>query len=59
MTSNALLSTAKVAEQLGLTKQTIILYAENGRIPASFFGRKWRFRQSDIDRFVDAQRRGR
>jgi excisionase family DNA binding protein len=57
--SNALLTTAKVADLLGLSKQTVISYAEQGRLPASFFGRKWRFREQDVDAFVAVNQRGR
>jgi excisionase family DNA binding protein len=56
---NALLTTGKVADLLGLSRQTIISYAEQGRIPASFFGRRWRFREQDIDAFISENRRGR
>jgi excisionase family DNA binding protein len=56
---NALLTTGKVADLLGLSRQTVIAYAQTGRLPASFFGRKWRFRESDVDAFVSENRRGR
>lgn len=57
--SNPLLTTSKVADLLGLSRQTVIAYAETGRIPASFFGRKWRFREQDIEQFIAENRRGR
>jgi len=57
--SNALLTTGKVADLLGLSRQTVISYAEQGRIPASFFGRKWRFREADVDQFIAENKRGR
>jgi excisionase family DNA binding protein len=54
-----LLSTSSAADYLGITSQTLISYAVQGRIPASFFGRKWKFRAEDLDAFVASQRRGR
>ena len=57
--SNKLLSTSAAADYLGLSNQTVVSYAKEGRIPASFFGRKWKFRAEDLDAFVASQRRGR
>jgi excisionase family DNA binding protein len=54
-----LLSTSAASDYLGLSKQTLISYAAQGRIPASFYGRRWRFRAEDLDAFVGSQRRGR
>jgi excisionase family DNA binding protein len=59
MSETKLLSTAAAASYLGLTPATVISYAAQGRIPASFFGRKWKFRGEDLDAFVASQRRGR
>jgi excisionase family DNA binding protein len=58
-TTAKLLSTSTAADYLGITSQTLISYAAQGRIPASFFGRKWKFRSEDLDAFVESQKRGR
>jgi excisionase family DNA binding protein len=58
-TTAKLLSTSSAADYLGITSQTLISYAAQGRIPASFFGRKWKFRSADLDAFVESQKRGR
>lgn len=53
------ISTSSAADFLGLSKQTVVSYAKEGRIPASFYGRRWRFRPEDLDSFAVSQRRGR
>ena len=43
----------EVAEYLQLSKDMIYRLAQNGRIPASKVGNRWRFRRERIDRWMD------
>ena len=43
----------EVAEYLQLSKDMIYRLAQNGRIPASKVGSRWRFRRERIDRWMD------
>jgi len=54
-----LLSTATAAQILGVSIPTVIAYAQDGKILASFIARKWRFRQADIEDFIVSQHRSR
>jgi len=47
-----LLSTAQVAELLGITRETVADYAFNNVIPAARIARRWRFEQDDVDAFI-------
>ncbi len=50
--SNKLLSTAQVAEILGVTRETVADYAYRGVIQAARIARRWRFEQADVDAFI-------
>jgi excisionase family DNA binding protein len=56
--SNNLLTTAETASILNLTSQTVHTYAKTGRLKASFFGRRWHFRDEDVQDFIHSQKRG-
>ena len=61
---NRWMTLQEVAEYLQLSKDMIYRLAQNGRIPASKVGSRWRFRQERIDRWmedmaVDTSTRGR
>ena len=43
----------EVAEYLQLSKDMIYRLAQNGRIPASKVGSRWRFRRERIDRWME------
>jgi excisionase family DNA binding protein len=51
--SYPLLSTAKVAQWLGISTRTVCLWAECGEIPAVKVGRQWRFREDELRRWLD------
>ena len=53
---SALLSTSQAAKYLGISNPTLILYTRNGKIPASFLARRWRYKQEDLEAFVDRSR---
>ena len=41
---------------LKIPKPTLYSLAQNGRIPAAKVGKHWRFRKTDIDEWLDAQK---
>ena len=43
----------EVAEYLQLSKDMIYRLAQNGRIPASKVGSRWRFKRERIDRWME------
>lgn len=48
-----LLSTAAVAEWLGVSPRTVCLWAECKELPALKVGRQWRFREDELRRWLD------
>ena len=47
-----LISTATVAQWLGISTRTVCLWAECGEIPAVKIGRQWRFREDELRRMT-------
>jgi len=45
----------EVAEYLGLNRETVYLYAKNGKLPAFKVGYAWRFKKESLDRWVSEQ----
>lgn len=52
-----LLSVEQAAEFLGVSAYTVRQWARERRIPAIRLGRYWRFRQSSLDAWIQAQER--
>jgi len=52
-----LLTLKEVAAYLKLAERTVYLYAQNGRLPGIKIGSAWRFRRSELDQWLDEQRR--
>jgi excisionase family DNA binding protein len=48
----------EVANYLGLAERTIYQWAQQGKLPAFKLGSSWRFRKSDVDRWLETQRTG-
>jgi len=48
-----------VAPRLGLSTRTVYQLARDGRIPGIRVGGRWRFRPSDLDRWLEANAQGR
>jgi excisionase family DNA binding protein len=48
-----LFSIVKVAERLGMRKDTIHNWIKAGRLKASRIGRFWRIRERDLEAFID------
>jgi excisionase family DNA binding protein len=49
-----ILTLDEVAVFLKAGKRTVYRLAQNGEIPAFKLGGTWRFRRSDLDRWIDA-----
>lgn len=56
MTDERLLSVREVADRLNTPERTIAYLAQQGELPASKVGRAWRFRQADVDAYLQRQR---
>jgi len=50
---DTLMTLDEVAAYLRLSKDTVYRMAQSGRIPASKVGTQWRFRQSDVDAWLE------
>ena len=48
----------EVAEYLKLTEKTAYRHAADGKIPGFKVGGAWRFRRSEIDRWIERQSAG-
>ena len=51
------IGTKEVANMLGVTSRTVTRLAEKGEIPAFRVGEVWKFHRSDIQEFIDSQKR--
>jgi excisionase family DNA binding protein len=56
--SDRLLTAREVAELLGFAADTIVDWAEQGRIPYFKIGSALRFRESEVVDWIEVQRRG-
>jgi excisionase family DNA binding protein len=54
-TANPLLNPLQAAEMLGINHHTLERMAKNKCVPAIEIGRLWRFRQSDLDAWIDSK----
>jgi excisionase family DNA binding protein len=52
MKHNELLNVKEVAEYLQLKESTVYTWAQQDRIPAIKVGRRWQFRQSDLEAWL-------
>lgn len=46
------LSVDEIAFHLGVSKESIYRWAEKGKMPAHKLGRQWKFKASEVDRWV-------
>ena len=58
MEQNTLLNVKQVAKYLQLKESTIYSWAQDGKIPAIKIGRTWRFRQTDLDAWLERHLKG-
>ena len=49
---------AEVAKYLGMTERTIYLWAQQKKLSAFKVGSVWRFRRSDLERWLKSNRSG-
>ena len=56
--SSGLLAPPQAARYLGVKERTIYLWAQQGKLPAFKVGSVWRFRRSDLDRWLESTRSG-
>lgn len=56
MNQTAFLTTRQVAELLRVSTRVVCLWAELAELPAVRIGRQWRFRRSDIERWIETKR---
>lgn len=47
-------STKEIAKHLGVTVETIRKWTKAGQIPCSRVGKLWKFKKSEVDRWVKA-----
>ena len=57
-TPSALMSLPQLAQYLAMKERTIYDWAQSGKIPAFKLGATWRFRQSEIDAWLETHRTG-
>ena len=53
--SKDILEPEEVAEMLRIHVRTVKILAGQGRLPGFRVGNQWRFRRSDIDRYIEQQ----
>jgi excisionase family DNA binding protein len=58
MIDETFLTTEEVLEYLQVNLRTVYRLIKAGRIPAVRVGRQWRFRKTDLDAWLEGQRRG-
>ncbi|MCP4602761.1 MAG: helix-turn-helix domain-containing protein [Proteobacteria bacterium] len=56
MSQNVLLNVKEVADFLRINVSTVYSWAQNGELPAIKIGRSWRFRQSDLEIWLEENR---
>ncbi len=56
--SSELMAPPQAARYLGVKERTIYFWAQQGKLPAFKMGSVWRFRRSDLDRWLESARSG-
>lgn len=46
------LSVEEIAKHLGISKETIYRWLEKGKIPSHRIGKLWKFKSSEVDKWV-------
>lgn len=46
------LSVEEIAQHLGISKETVYRWLEKKKIPAHRVGKQWRFKPSEVDKWV-------
>jgi PTS system nitrogen regulatory IIA component len=58
MTTHDIMTVEEVAEYLRVSERTVYEWAQKGEIPAGKLGTTWRFKRSEIERWVDKRLTG-
>ena len=53
-----LMGPSELGKYLRMTERTIYMWAQQGKLPAFKVGSVWRFRRSDVDRWLESTRSG-
>jgi excisionase family DNA binding protein len=48
------LSVEEIADHLGISRETVYRWLENGKIPSHRIGKLWRFKTSEVDQWITA-----
>jgi len=56
MNQEQLMDIKEVAKYLRVKDSTVYTWAQEGRLPALRLGRLWRFRRTDLDRWLENRR---
>ena len=56
LTESEILTLEELRTYLKIPKPTLYALAQTGRMPAAKVGKHWRFRKSDIDEWLNAQK---
>ena len=56
--NGSLMGPAQVAKYLGFAERTVLLWAQQGKIPAFKLGSVWRFRKAELDKWMEGTRSG-
>lgn len=56
--TTALMGAVEVGKYLGIAERTIYMWAQQGKIPAFKVGSVWRFKRSDVEQWLEANRSG-
>lgn len=57
--SNRLLSTLEVCEYLSVSRTTLYKLIKQGQLRSHFIAKAWKFRQDDLDAYLDRMAVGR
>ena len=56
--NGSLMGPGQVAKYLGFAERTVLLWAQQGKIPAFKLGSLWRFRKAELDKWMEGTRSG-
>jgi PTS system nitrogen regulatory IIA component len=56
MAEEQLMSVEEMAQYLNVNISTVYMWSQKGQMPAMKVGKMWRYRRSDIDAWLDANR---
>lgn len=57
MTNDEIMTVKELAEYLKIAEKTAYRFASEGKVPGFKVGSAWRFRKSEVDRWISEQER--